>query len=68
MPRASSRARSPAPSRPATTSRPRRSRRADRTALRQAALDRLGLEARAGNLITGADKVETAARAGKVRC
>jgi predicted RNA-binding protein YlxR (DUF448 family) len=35
-------------------------------ALRQAALDRLGMEARAGNLINGADKVEAAARAGKV--
>lgn len=35
-------------------------------ALRQAALDRLGMEARAGNLINGADKVETAARSGKV--
>ena len=35
-------------------------------ALRQAALDRLGLEARAGNLINGADRVETAARTGKV--
>ena len=35
-------------------------------ALRQAALDRLGMEARAGNLINGADKVENAARAGKV--
>jgi predicted RNA-binding protein YlxR (DUF448 family) len=35
-------------------------------ALRQTALDRLGMEARAGNLINGADKVETAARAGKV--
>ena len=35
-------------------------------ALRQAALDRLGMEARAGNLINGADKVETAARTGKV--
>ena len=35
-------------------------------ALRQAALDRLGLEARAGNLITGADRIENAARAGKV--
>ena len=32
-------------------------------ALRQTALDRLGMEARAGNLINGADKVETAARA-----
>ena len=35
-------------------------------ALRQVALDRLGMEARAGNLINGADRVETAARAGKV--
>jgi len=35
-------------------------------ALRQAALDRLGMEARAGNLINGADKIEAAARAGKV--
>ena len=35
-------------------------------ALRQAALDRLGMEARAGNLINGADRVETAARAGNV--
>ena len=35
-------------------------------ALRQAALDRLGMEARAGNLINGADRVETAARQGKV--
>ena len=35
-------------------------------ALRQSALDRLGMEARAGNLINGADRVETAARAGKV--
>jgi len=35
-------------------------------ALRQAALDRLGMEARAGNLINGADKVEAAARSGKV--
>ena len=30
-------------------------------ALRQAALDRLGMEARAGNLINGADKVDNAA-------
>ena len=36
------------------------------TALRQAALDRLGLEARAGNLITGSDKIEVAARRGQV--
>ncbi len=35
-------------------------------ALRQAALDRLGMEARAGNLINGADKIEGAARSGKV--
>ena len=35
-------------------------------ALRQAALDRLGMEARAGNLINGSDKVEAAARTGKV--
>lgn len=35
-------------------------------ALRQAALDRLGLEARSGTLITGADRIETAARAGQV--
>jgi len=35
-------------------------------ALRQAALDRLGMEARAGNLINGSDRVEQAARLGKV--
>jgi len=35
-------------------------------ALRQTALDRLGLEARGGALINGSDRVETAARAGKV--
>jgi len=35
-------------------------------ALRQTALDRLGMEARAGNLINGAEKIEAAARAGKV--
>jgi uncharacterized protein len=35
-------------------------------ALRQATLDRLGMEARAGNLINGAERVEAAARAGKV--
>ncbi|HEX2804177.1 MAG TPA: DUF448 domain-containing protein [Sphingomicrobium sp.] len=41
---------------------------ADRTAdaLRQAVLDRLGMEARSGNLANGSDRVETAARAGKV--
>jgi predicted RNA-binding protein YlxR (DUF448 family) len=36
-------------------------------ALRQTALDRLGMEARAGKLINGADRVEAAARAGKVQ-
>jgi predicted RNA-binding protein YlxR (DUF448 family) len=35
-------------------------------ALRQAALDRLGLEARGGSLINGADRIEAAARSGKV--
>ena len=35
-------------------------------ALRQAALDRLGLEAKASNLVTGGERVEAAARAGKV--
>ena len=35
-------------------------------ALRQATLDRLGMEARSGNLINGADRVETAARNGSV--
>jgi predicted RNA-binding protein YlxR (DUF448 family) len=35
-------------------------------ALRQAALDRLGLEARSGTLITGAERIETAARRGAV--
>ena len=35
-------------------------------ALRQQALDRLGLEARAGNLLTGAEKIEVAARRGEV--
>jgi hypothetical protein len=35
-------------------------------ALRRTALDRLGMEARAGNLINGFDRVETAARSGKV--
>lgn len=34
--------------------------------LRQAALDRLGMEARASNLINGSDRVETAARSGQV--
>ena len=36
------------------------------TALRSQALDRLGLEARGGTLINGAERVETAARQGKV--
>ena len=35
-------------------------------ALRQSAIDRLGMEARAGNLVTGADRIEAAARAGQV--
>lgn len=40
----------------------------DRTeqALRKAALDRLGMEARAGNLVNGFDRIEAAARSGKV--
>ena len=36
------------------------------TALRQAALDRLGLEARGGSLLHGSERVENAARSGKV--
>jgi len=36
-------------------------------ALRQQALDRLGLEARGGTLVNGAERVEVAARQGKVR-
>ena len=35
-------------------------------ALRQAALDRLGLEARGGTLICGSEKIDIAARSGKV--
>jgi predicted RNA-binding protein YlxR (DUF448 family) len=35
-------------------------------ALRRAALDRLGLEARAGTLLTGAEKIETSCRKGEV--
>lgn len=35
-------------------------------ALRQSALDRLGLEARAGNLAAGSERIEAAARAGQV--
>ena len=35
-------------------------------ALRQQGLDRLGLEARSGNLVNGSEKVESAARQGKV--
>ena len=35
-------------------------------ALRQATLDRLGMEARSGNLINGSDRVETSARSGNV--
>ena len=36
-------------------------------ALRQATLDRLGMEARSGNLINGSEKVEIAARQGNVQ-
>ncbi|MEO7655593.1 MAG: DUF448 domain-containing protein [Sphingomicrobium sp.] len=36
------------------------------TALRQHTLDRLGMEARSGNLVTGSERVESAARAGQV--
>jgi predicted RNA-binding protein YlxR (DUF448 family) len=36
-------------------------------ALRQGTLDRLGMEARSGTLINGAEKIESAARAGQVR-
>jgi predicted RNA-binding protein YlxR (DUF448 family) len=36
------------------------------TALRQAALDRLGLEARSGTLLTGTDRIENAARKGEI--
>jgi predicted RNA-binding protein YlxR (DUF448 family) len=36
------------------------------SALRQAALDRLGLEARSGTLLTGTDRIENAARKGEV--
>jgi predicted RNA-binding protein YlxR (DUF448 family) len=35
-------------------------------ALRQSVLDRLGLEARSGYLLTGSDKINTAARSGQV--
>lgn len=37
------------------------------TALRQAFLDRLGLEARASMLVTGSEKIDVAARRGQVR-
>ena len=36
------------------------------SALRQAALDRLGLEARSGTLLTGSERIENAARKGEV--
>ena len=36
------------------------------TALERAALDRLGLESRSGGLFSGAEKIETAARSGKL--
>jgi predicted RNA-binding protein YlxR (DUF448 family) len=35
-------------------------------ALRKATLDRLGMEARSGNLATGSERIESAARSGKV--
>jgi predicted RNA-binding protein YlxR (DUF448 family) len=35
-------------------------------ALQRAALDRLGLESRAGNVVIGSERIETAARAGKL--
>ena len=35
-------------------------------ALRRALLDRLGMEARSGNLVTGGERIEAAARSGKV--
>lgn len=35
--------------------------------LERAALDRLGLEAKAGHLVTGTDRIETAARSGQLR-
>ncbi|MAY95790.1 MAG: transcription terminating nucleic-acid-binding protein [Nocardioides sp.] len=37
------------------------------TALERNALDRLGLESRAGHLLTGSERIETAARQGKLR-
>jgi hypothetical protein len=37
------------------------------SALRQAALDRLGLEARSGTLLTGSERIENAARRGEVQ-
>jgi len=36
------------------------------TALKQSTLDRLGLEARGGTLLTGSEKIETEARQGKL--
>ena len=36
------------------------------TALQRATLDRLGLEAKAGNVITGAERIESAARSGQL--
>ena len=66
MPRASSRARSPAPSRPATSTFPPTSASGSKPRCARQALDRLGLEARGGTLINGSEKVETAARQGKV--
>src|SRR3546814_3828430 len=36
------------------------------TALRKATLDRLGLEARAGHVVIGSERIEAAARSGKL--
>src|SRR3546814_3651502 len=37
------------------------------TALRKATLDRLGLEARAGHVVIGSERIEAAARSGKLQ-
>ena len=65
-PRASSRARSPGRSRRASSPFPADLGERIETALRQDALNRLGLEARAGNLATGSERIEDAARDGQV--
>ena len=65
-PRASSRLRSSARSRPTTLHVPADLGERTEAALRQTALDRLGMEARAGNLVNGSERIENAARSGKV--